>query len=1174
MSTPTGTPSATPSFNPNADTGSAQKSEGVSLESFLASLSVAAIVFGVEVVVFILIRKRMARIYEPRSYLVPEKRRTPAAGSGLLAWIKPIFATSSSDFIAKSGLDAYFFLRYLLMLLKIFGILAVVILPVLVPINFVGGKNDSNPEHPVQGLDRYAWSNVSDDNTDRYWAHLWLAIFTILLCCYMFYRELRGYIRLRQAYLTSPQHRLRASATTVLVTSIPRKWLSIEKLLGLYDVFPGGVRNIWINRDFEELATKVEERDKLARQLERAETDLIKLAKKKHMKNLRKLAKKNPDAEKAPANRDMSTEGGMSSGNPNQIPEKYQKEEHQQHQKKKSVFSPIPLVGDVVGDGINKIESGIKGVGKMVKSIVPGNHQTHGFVADLDDRHEPRPGSNGGYRPNRGSTLGDIEPSHKTDDEHENTVNQGSYERTQKKPWAGKSNTTGKDDERPLASTSTTTAAHPSQPSSSQNSPRTPFDRIAPVLHIFKDKVGPTEYPPAYDPEFENDNYGEPVWKKYLTEKDRPTHNLPVIPWLPGLPFIGQKVDTIHYCRKEIARLNVEIEQDQTEPEKYPLMNSAFIQFNNQVAAHMACQSLNHHIPEQMGPRYVEVNPNDIIWENMRIKWWERYVRKMLITSACAGLIIGWAFPVAFVGLVSQVSYLSTTVPFLHFVRDLPDWFLGLISGVLPPLGLAILMALLPIILRLFARVQGLHTGMSIELAVQGMYFAFLFVQVFLVVSISSGITATIKRLTDNPTIAAQLLAENLPKASNFFFSYLLLQAFAQSGGALLQIGGLVVYYLLAPIFDVTARQKWFRQVNLPEMKWGTFFPIYTNLACIGLVYSVISPLILIFNIITFGLFWIVYRYNLLFVTNFKFDTGGLLFPRAINQLFTGLYVMEICLVGLFFLVRDENDRVIAFPQGIIMAIVGFLTLLYQRALNKAFGPLFTYLPITLEDDAVERDRLFAQEHYERKRLTLVENEREGEDINASLERREDMEHAEDRRQRAIELEEIAEDREAKKNGKRPLSKRADKSRWSAADPTTRDRLLNFSKKMNPFAPLESKTQEQRDLEAQEVANMRRANRAEFALFDDIPDEIEDLDVDERDRLVARAFQHSAMRAKRPVIWIPRDDLGISDDEIYRTRKFSKHIWISNEYAGLDDKMRVVYRRSPPDFDARDLVEL
>lgn len=94
------------------------------------------------------------------------------------------------------------------------------------------------------------------------------------------------------------------------------------------------------------------------------------------------------------------------------------------------------------------------------------------------------------------------------------------------------------------------------------------------------------------------------------------------------------------------------------------------------------------------------------------------------------------------------------------------------------------------------------------------------------------------------------------------------------------------------------------------------------------------------------------------------------------------------------------------------------------------------------------------------------------------------------------------------------------------------------------------------------------------ALFAGINDEIEDLTPDERDKLVQRAFQHEALRARRPVIWIPRDDLGVSDDEIYRTQNLSKYIWISNEFTGLDSGGRVVYRRSPPDFSEVDLIEL
>lgn len=129
--------------------------------------------------------------------------------------------------------------------------------------------------------------------------------------------------------MTSPQHRLRASATTVLVTAIPRKWLTYEALDGLYDVFPGGIRNIWINRNFDELNDKVQLRDSLAGKLESAETSLIRNAKKKHNEQLKKEAKasrksqskkdkKRLDDETDAAGLQMANQPGLSSGNPHQ----------------------------------------------------------------------------------------------------------------------------------------------------------------------------------------------------------------------------------------------------------------------------------------------------------------------------------------------------------------------------------------------------------------------------------------------------------------------------------------------------------------------------------------------------------------------------------------------------------------------------------------------------------------------------------------------------------------------------------------------------------------------------------------------------------------------------------------------------------------------------------------
>jgi hypothetical protein len=344
----------------------------------------------------------------------------------------------------------------------------------------------------------------------------------------------------------------------------------------------------------------------------------------------------------------------------------------------------------------------------------------------------------------------------------------------------------------------------------------------------------------------------------------------------------------------------------------------------------------------------------------------------------------------------------------------------------------------------------------------------------------------------------------------------------------------------------------------------------------------------MVFNVITFGLFWFVYRYNTLYVTKFRFDTGGLLFPRAINQLFTGIYVMELSLIGLFFLVRDTHGSVSCKGQAIIMIIMTILTVGFQILLNEAFGPLIRYLPITLEDDAVRRDEEFAR--VQRARLGLDDdNEEEAEEEQDTLEHRlkerERVEFQANEDSREIELKKIeggisrrASGLRRKGQGLGPetaaklgASRRPSWAVQTAQSPHRRSKY--FGANSADAVPSVQRMREklEKDAEAQgPVAGHSRSS----ALFAGIHDELEDLTPDERDQLVQRAFQHDALRSKRPVIWIPRDDLGVSDDEIYRTQRFSKHIWISNEYQALDGKCRTIFSRSPPDFSEVDLIQL
>jgi hypothetical protein len=118
----------------------------------------------------------------------------------------------------------------------------------------------------------------------------------------------------------------------------------------------------------------------------------------------------------------------------------------------------------------------------------------------------------------------------------------------------------------------------------------------------------------------------------------------------------------------------------------------------------------------------------------------------------------------------------------------------------------------------------------------------------------------------------------------------------------------------------------------------------------LGIIYSIIAPLVLALSVVTFGLLWIVYRYLLIYVMRASADTGGLIYPRALNQLFVGIYTMELCLTGLFFLVRDVQGRPAGTGQAVVMIAVTLVTAIYQYLLNSAFSSLLRYLPVNDDD--------------------------------------------------------------------------------------------------------------------------------------------------------------------------------------------------------------------------------
>ena len=150
----------------------------------------------------------------------------------------------------------------------------------------------------------------------------------------------------------------------------------------------------------------------------------------------------------------------------------------------------------------------------------------------------------------------------------------------------------------------------------------------------------------------------------------------------------------------------------------------------------------------------------------------------------------------------------------------------------MPPTLVAILIKGFVVILDYLIQKQGISSRSHIDLKIQDYYFCFLFVQVTLVVSLSAGLTTIANEMAYGASLAATL-AKNLPKASNYFLSYILLQALSISAKSLLRMDRLIGKFILGPIFDKSVTEMVTRRRG-QDLEWGTFVPVFTNLSCIG----------------------------------------------------------------------------------------------------------------------------------------------------------------------------------------------------------------------------------------------------------------------------------------------------------------------------------------------------
>ena len=152
----------------------------------------------------------------------------------------------------------------------------------------------------------------------------------------------------------------------------------------------------------------------------------------------------------------------------------------------------------------------------------------------------------------------------------------------------------------------------------------------------------------------------------------------------------------------------------------------------------------------------------------------------------------------------------------------------------------------------------------------------------------------------------------------------MLLQGLSGTGIGFLQVVPLLMYIVKIKLLGSTPRSVFAIKYSPRTSTWGTLFPLMTQLVVITFGYSIISPVINGLAFAAFLLFYFLYKYLFTWVNDQprSSETGGLFFPKAIQHLFVGLYVQQVCLCALFFLARDGDNSPSAIPEGALMVVL------------------------------------------------------------------------------------------------------------------------------------------------------------------------------------------------------------------------------------------------------------
>ncbi|XP_020575065.1 CSC1-like protein ERD4 [Phalaenopsis equestris] len=403
------------------------------------------------------------------------------------------------------------------------------------------------------------------------------------------------------------------------------------------------------------------------------------------------------------------------------------------------------------------------------------------------------------------------------------------------------------------------------------------------------------------------------------------------------LGLIGKKVDTINYCNEKITELAAksEIEQKKTIEDKQQA--AALIFFSSRPAAVSASQTLHAQMVDTWTVTEAP-EPRQLVWNNLNKKLYTRLIRQYGVYAIVFLTIVFYMIPIAAISAFTTLQNLRRYLPFLKVIVD-QKAVKTILEAYLPQLALIIFLAFLPAFLLFLSKAEGIPSQGHVIRAASGKYFYFSVFNVFLGVTVGGTLFASLKIIAKEPKKIVNLLADSLPPNATFFVTYVALQFFVGFGLELSRLVPLIIFHLKKKYLCKTEAEV--KEAWAPgDFGYATRVPGNMLIMIVVFCYSVISPIIIPFGVIYFGLGWLIARNQALNVYVPSYESYGRMWPHMHARILASLIIFQVLMLGYLGLKKFY------YAPGMIPLII--LSFIFAYTCNKRFYPSFSNTPLEM----------------------------------------------------------------------------------------------------------------------------------------------------------------------------------------------------------------------------------